>query len=71
MIDAAAPGRKYLVEELPWQEKQQPTEPSAPLTAFHQNVYDVLVNNARQIVTPQSALEVMRVNEQARALAGR
>lgn len=71
VIDAAAPGRKYLVEELPWQEKELQVDTAGPVTTFHQNVYDVLANNGQQMVTPQSALEVMRVTEQARALAAR
>ncbi|MEI6536287.1 MAG: Gfo/Idh/MocA family oxidoreductase, partial [Verrucomicrobiaceae bacterium] len=36
VIDAAAPGRKYLQEELPWEEKELKADP-APVKAFHEN----------------------------------
>lgn len=63
-LDGAAPGREYLKEELPWQEKELPVEP-APVPSFHQNVYDVLTGGASQVVTPESAAEVVRVSELA------
>lgn len=60
VIDAAAPGRQYLRETLPWQERELTAGPS-PVPPFHNNVLDVLTGKAEPIVTPQSAAEVVRV----------
>jgi len=60
VIDAAAPGRQYLQETLPWQERELVAEPS-PVKPFHENVLEVLAGKAEPIVTPQSAAEVVRV----------
>lgn len=60
VLDEAAPGRQYLWEKLPWQERDIPVDPS-PVPPFHQNVLDVLSGSAEPIVTPQSAAEVVRV----------
>lgn len=68
VIDAAAPGRAYLKEQLPWEEKEIAVEP-CPVPSFHQNVLDVLMGCAEQVVTPESALEVVRVTEMARNAA--
>ncbi len=64
VLDAAAPDRKYLREELPWEEKEI-TVPEATSKPFHENIYDVLIHGAPQIVTPESAAEVVRVTELA------
>ncbi len=68
VIDAAAPGRAYLREELPWVEETITVEP-APVSGFHQNIFDVLANGAEQVVTPESAAEVVRVTEMCYAAA--
>ena len=68
IIDAAAPGRVYMREELPWIEEELTVE-SCPVPSFHENVYDVLVGKADQIVTPESAIEVVRVTEMAQKSA--
>lgn len=60
VIDAAAPGRQYLYEQLPWEEKELKADPS-PVKTFHDNIFDVLTGKARPIVTPESAAEVVRV----------
>jgi len=60
VLDAAAPGRKYLQETLPWQEEQV-TAPPAPVKGFHENVLDVLTGKAEPVVTPEGAVEVARV----------
>jgi predicted dehydrogenase len=60
VIDAAAPGRQYLTEALPWEEKELKAAP-APVKSFHENILEVLTKNAAPIVTPQSAAEVVRV----------
>lgn len=65
VLDAAAPGRQYQKEALPWEEKEIEIGPP-PVRAFHENVYDVLIHRAAQVVTPESALEVVRVLEMAR-----
>ena len=69
VIDAAAPGRKYLQEELPWEEKELKADP-APVKAFHENLLDVLTGNAVPVVTPESAAEVVRVTNLIQAAAG-
>jgi len=68
IIDAAAPGRQYLSESLPWEEKELTVDPS-PVSSFHANVFDVLTAGAAQIVTPESAAEVVRVSCLARKSA--
>ena len=60
MIDGAAPGRQYIYEQLPWEEKELKADPS-PVKTFHDNIFDVLTGKARPIVTPESAAEVVRV----------
>ena len=68
IVDAAAPGRQYLSESLPWEEKELPVDP-APVESFHENVFNVLTAGAKQIVTPESAMEVVRVSCLARKSA--
>jgi scyllo-inositol 2-dehydrogenase (NADP+) len=68
ILDGAAPERKYLGDNLPWQEKEVTVEP-APVKPFHENVLDVLTGNAEPIVTPESAAEVVRVMQMARSSA--
>src|SRR5208337_586582 len=51
-LDAAAPGRQYWKEDLPWEEKELAVEPP-PVMAFHENVYDVLRNEGPSVVTPE------------------
>jgi len=68
VIDSAAPGRKYLSETLPWEEKEIEVEP-VPVKPFHQNIYDVLAFGAEQVITPESAAEVVRITERAYASA--
>lgn len=62
VLDTAAPNRKYLSETLPWQEKEIPV-PESPVPPFHENVRDVLLGKADQIITPESVVEVVRVTE--------
>lgn len=70
VIDAAAPGRAYLDEDLPWVEEELVVEP-CPVPPFHDNIYDVLRAGADQVVTPESAAEVVRVIEMAYHAANR
>lgn len=63
VLDAAAPGRQYLSETLPWQERDVSVGKEAPVPAFHQNVLDVLTGKAEPVITPESAAEVVRVTE--------
>ncbi len=69
VIDAAAPGRQYLYEQLPWEEKELKVPP-APVKAFHENILDVLTGNAAPVVTPESAAEVVRVTNMIQEAAG-
>ena len=68
VIDAAAPGRKYLSETLPWEEKERLASP-APVKPFHENVLDVLTTQVQPIVTAESAAEVVRVMQEVRRSA--
>ena len=68
VIDAAAPGRKYLSETLPWEEKELLASP-APVKPFHENVLDVLTTQVQPIVTAESAAEVVRVMQEVRRAA--
>lgn len=68
VLDAAAPDRKYAKEALPWEEKEIPVEPP-PVKSFHENVLDVLLHQGTAVVTPESAVEVMRVLDLARLSA--
>jgi len=69
VLDTAAPGRQYLSESLPWEEKEMTVEAS-PVPSFHENIFDVLTSGAAQIVTPESAAEVVRVSCMARKSNG-
>ncbi len=60
VIDAAAPGRQYMSENIPWRETAVEVAP-APVAGFHQNVLDCLLSGVEPIVTPESAAEVVRV----------
>jgi len=65
VLDAAAPNREYLKETLPWEEQEMAVEPP-PVATFYENVYDVLRRGGPQVVTPEGAVNVMRVLELAR-----
>ncbi|HRJ73199.1 MAG TPA: Gfo/Idh/MocA family oxidoreductase [Terrimicrobiaceae bacterium] len=69
VIDAAAPGRQYLSEQLPWEEAELQAEPS-PVKPFHENILDALSGKALAIVTPESAAEVVRVTNLIQSAAG-
>lgn len=60
VIDAAAPGREYMSENIPWRETSVDVPP-APVAGFHRNVLDCLTSGAEPVVTPESAAEVVRV----------
>lgn len=66
VLDAAAPGRQYLGEELPWKEKTEKIDP-LPVKAFHENIVEVLTGLGDLVVTPESAAEVVRVTNLVRA----
>lgn len=67
VIDAAAPGRKYQKEELPWTEETRDCKPSEMTIGFYENVAAVLRDGAAPVVTVASALDVLRVLEMAEA----
>ena len=64
VIEGAAPNRQYLREQLPWVEEEIEAAP-AECPTFHENVHAVLATGAAQIVTPESAADVVRVTELA------
>ncbi len=65
VIDAAAPGRKYQQEELPWIEETRDCKPAEKTTSFYENVAAVVRDGAEPVVSLASALEVLRVLELA------
>jgi len=70
VLDTAAPGRKYLREELPWEERTEEIGP-LPVKPFHENIFDVLTGQAEPVVTAESAAEVVRVSNLVHAAAAR
>jgi hypothetical protein len=68
-LDAAAPLDAPMAETLPWQEIEEPVVPSGARSSFVENVADVMLRGAEMVVTPESALEVMRVLSLCRAAA--
>ncbi|HWL50986.1 MAG TPA: Gfo/Idh/MocA family oxidoreductase [Chthoniobacteraceae bacterium] len=68
VIDAAAPNRAYMKEELCWREEEIRADASS-IPPFHQNVFEALTRQAPLVVTPESAIEVVRVIEEARLAA--
>ncbi len=68
LLDEAAPGRQYSKEQLPWEEREIEVA-SAAVSSFHENVFDVLTADATQVVTPESAAEVVRVSGLAQKAA--
>jgi predicted dehydrogenase len=60
-VDAAATDRKYGNDDkLPWQTKTEPCE-GPNIGDFYDNVYAVLRNKAKQVISPESVREVIRV----------
>lgn len=45
--------------------EEELTIPASPVAGFHQNVYEVLTHGAEQVITPESAAEVVRVTDLA------
>ena len=70
VIEGAAPNRQYLREQLPWIEENIEAG-SGNCPSFHENVHTVLTAGARQIVTPESAADVVRVTEMAAKAAAK
>jgi len=66
VLDGAARDRKYIFEELPWQEEVRNVEPTVAGPTFYDNVYDVLRREAAMEVSFARAMEVMRVIDLAR-----
>lgn len=62
VVEGPAAGRKYgNGEVLPWKEEEREVRPSREGGSFFDNVYEVLRSGAPKVVTPESAVEVMRV----------
>jgi scyllo-inositol 2-dehydrogenase (NADP+) len=70
VVDAAAPGRKYLRETLPWEEREIPID-TDPGESFHQSMLNVLLGKSEPLVTPENAAEVVRVTNLAHEAAAR
>lgn len=68
VIDAAAPGRQYLREQLTWIEATEEV-PACPVPPIHVNILEVFTKGAQPVVTPESAAEVVRVTELAHQAA--
>jgi predicted dehydrogenase len=66
-VDTRPPaGRRYgNSDKLPWREKTMKVE-SRDKTTFYDNVYSVIRERGKQVVTPESALEVLKVLDRAR-----
>ncbi|MES2309111.1 MAG: Gfo/Idh/MocA family oxidoreductase [Verrucomicrobiota bacterium] len=68
LIDDAAPGRRYHEEVLPWKEEEvdagDPRMESF-IRSFHQSVLNVLLEGKEPQISPENALEVVRVVELA------
>lgn len=66
VVDGASRERKYGNDDvLPWQEETRAVKPAETPGSFYDNVAAVLRDNAKMVVTPESALEVTRVIEWA------
>ena len=64
--ETPAAGRKYgNDDEIPWQEKIEPSVPKNPTGDYYDNVWRVVRYGAEQEVKPEEVLEVMRVIEKA------
>ncbi len=68
VLDAAAPGRQYTKDDLSWTEEEIEVE-AAPVPLFHDNVFEALTKGAPLTVTPEGAVEVIRVIDEARGKA--
>jgi len=66
----AATGRKYITEELPWQEIEMPAHPAAPPPSFYDCVASAIQGRPGPLVANAAALEVMRVLDLAQKAAG-
>ncbi len=66
VVDGPAKDRQYVTDNLPWKEEVMPSRPTRPTSGFYDNVADVLLHDASMTVTPESALEVVRIIEWAR-----
>ena len=58
------PERKYIRDELPFEEKTMPSE-SAIKTDFYDNIFEVMREKGKMFVTPESVLDVLAVLEKA------
>lgn len=65
-IDAAAPDRAYQSEQIPWEEEHLKVSDSAGQGSFYSNVHAVIREGNTMKVTPDDALEIMRVANLAR-----
>ncbi|MDA0323461.1 MAG: hypothetical protein O2923_12220 [Verrucomicrobia bacterium] len=66
-VDTRPPeGRRYgNADRLPWREKIMKVE-SRDKTTFYDNVYAVLRERGKRVVTPESVIEVLKVLDRAR-----
>jgi len=66
----AATGRKYLTEELPWQEIETPSKPTSAQPSFYDCVASAIDGRPDPLVAIGNALEVMRVLDLAQKASG-
>ena len=70
VVETPTPGRTYGNEDvIPWQKEEVPSV-GPSIGDFYDNVWDVLRNRKKMIVTPEQALEVVRVTQACKRLSG-
>ena len=70
VLEKPTPDRSYVTDtKLPWQEEEIPSA-GKPIGDFYDNVYGVLREQEPMVVTPQEALEVVRVTQECKKKSG-
>ncbi len=70
VLEKPTPDRSYVTDtKLPWQEEEIPSV-GEPIGDFYDNVYGVLREQEPMVVTPQEALEVVRVTQECKKKSG-
>lgn len=70
VLEQPTPDRSYVTDtKIPWQEEEVPSV-GPSIGDFYDNVYAVLREGKPMVVTPEQALEVVRVTEECRRKSG-
>lgn len=70
VLDKPTPDRSYVTDEkLQWQEAEEPTR-GPSIGDFYDNVYAVLREGKPMVVSPEEALEVVRVTQECKKKSG-